>query len=311
MMDSTLLISNLQQWLHPADALLKWLSLHTYSYNYLLIATILYLSGFTRAGARMGCATLLSSLSFGACRHFFASPRPYWEHPELFKGLYEKIWGMPSGHSQIGMVFWGTAAYSTGRRWCWIIALSIVATIALSRLFLGLHYPDQVIIGLTAGACILLVWVRMEATVINWLFKRSLHQQVLYILLFTSTPLVTTLILHELLNIGQGVNSLFPYKFMVFYTGVFQCSGVCLLYAFQYSNITDHRFSIKLVLSRTLPALIIAIPFWSVRNIYLECFEALSLIYTALWLHGVIIAGWICLWWPQLHQYLTQKIKIN
>ena len=310
-MDSALFIANLQQWLAPADAVLRWLSLHSYSHNYLIIAAALYLSGFTKAGARMACAAMLSTLTFGSCRQFFASPRPYWEHPELFNGLYEKAWGMPSGHSQNAMVFWGTAAYSTGKLWCWGIALSLVASIALSRLFLGLHYPDQVVIGLTIGAVLVTLWIKTEASFIHWLLQKTFGQQALCVCALTSLPLFTTVFLHEFLGIGPGNGSAIPYKYMMFFTGLFQATGLSLLYVFQKTLISSHPFSFRLILFRTLPTLIVAFFLWQYRFISLQWFENNSLIYIALWLHGTLLATWVYLIWPWFHQAMVDRKKVS
>ena len=308
-MDSVRFIADLQQWFAPADAVLRWLSLHSYSHSYLLIAAILYLSGFTNAGARMACATMLSTLIFGSCRQFFASPRPYWDHPELFNGLYEKAWGMPSGHSQNAMVFWSITAYSTGRLWCWGIALCLVASVALSRLFLGLHYPDQVVIGLTIGAVIVTLWIKAEVSFIRWLLQKTFGQQAFWILVLTSLPLFFTMLLHELLGIGPGNGSAIPYKYMMFFTGLFQATGLSLLYVFQKTLISSHPYSFHLVLFRTLPTLVVAIFLWRYRFISLQWFEDNNLNYATLWLHGIILATWVCLIWPCLHHSLIEKRK--
>ena len=305
-MDSALFIADLQQWFAPVDAVLRWLSLHSYSHNYLLIAAALYLSGFTKAGARMACAAMLSVLIFGSCRQFFASPRPYWEHSELFNGLFEKAWGMPSGHSQNAMVFWSITAYSIGRLWFWGIALSLVACIALSRLFLGLHYPDQVIIGLAVGVVIVTLWIKTEASFIRWLLEKTGIQQTLWVLALTSLPLFSTLLLHDFLGIGSGNGSAIPYKYMMFFTGLFQATGLSLLYVFQKTLIGSHPFSFRLILFRTLPTLIVAIFLWQYRFISLQWFENNSLIYLALWLHGTLLATWVCLIWPWFHQAISK-----
>ena len=306
-MDSTLFIAGLQQSLAPLDAALRWLSLHSYTSHYLLIAATLYLSGFVQAGARIACATMTSNLVLGSCRQFFASPRPYWQHPQLFNGLYEKSWGMPSGHSQHAVAFWGITAYSSGRLWAWGITLCLVASIALSRLFLGLHYPDQVVIGLSVGTGLLFLWINLEATFLRWLSSQITVIQIICIILITSIPLITTLILHEGMNIGQGNGSDLPYKHLIFYTGLLQATGLSLLYVFQYAGIRQYDFSLRLVLFRTLPALLIAIALWKVKFIFSQWFQSHSLIYFALWLHGLLIASWVCLIWPVIHHCMSRK----
>lgn len=81
----------------------------------------------------------------------------------------------PSGHAQGAAVTWGYVAYSvrahradsgaSSRRWVWPVAVVLVALIAFSRLYLGVHFPQDVIAGLGLGAAYLAAWVWAEPRV--------------------------------------------------------------------------------------------------------------------------------------------------
>lgn len=118
----------------------------------------------TGAGA-LGLNILLKQL--------FARARPQiWE-----RTVEVKFYSFPSGHAMISMVIYGLLGYLLGsrfpkQRW-WIYGLTIilVAVIGLSRLYLGVHWPTDVIAGYTAGlvwliACIysLEVWKQFRAS---------------------------------------------------------------------------------------------------------------------------------------------------
>ncbi|MEG4026193.1 MULTISPECIES: phosphatase PAP2 family protein [unclassified Microcoleus] len=107
----------------------------------------------TGAGA-LGLNILLKQL--------FARARPQlWE-----RAVEVKFYSFPSGHAMISMVVYGLLGYLLGsrfpkQRW-WIYSLTVVliAAIGLSRLYLGVHWPTDVIAGYMAGfiwliACIL------------------------------------------------------------------------------------------------------------------------------------------------------------
>ena len=304
-MDSSLLLADIQQWFTPVDSLLRWLSLHTLSHYYLLVASTLYLTGFACVGVRIALTTMLSALTFGSCRHFFPSTRPYWDYPQLFNGHYEKAWGMPSGHTQNATLFWGILAFSIGKKWAWAIAALMITTIALSRLYLGVHYPLQILAGLMTGLILLTSWITLERSILQWLFQQSLATQLLTAFLVASLPLVITLSLRELALIGSDNGLSVPYKNMFFYSGLFQSAVVSLVLAYHYTHTFSNRFSIKRLLLVALPALLLSNLLWKYKFISLTWYESHSIIYTLLWLHGALITCWTCLLWPWVAERLN------
>lgn len=63
--------------------------------------------------------------------------------------------GFPSGHAQGAMTFWGTAATFIRRRWFALVAAVIVALVSVSRLYLGVHLPIDVVGGLVIGMLVI------------------------------------------------------------------------------------------------------------------------------------------------------------
>ena len=88
----------------------------------------------------------------------FHRPRPV-----AYFGPAPTTYSFPSGHAMGSFCFYGVlaailAARAKGRRtkWCiWAGAVLLVGLIGLSRIYLGVHYPSDVIAGYCAGA----VWV--------------------------------------------------------------------------------------------------------------------------------------------------------
>ena len=62
--------------------------------------------------------------------------------------------GFPSGHSQNAATFYLAYAFHYGgrRRWLWAAAVLIVIAVGLSRLYLGVHLPEDVGGGFVLGA---------------------------------------------------------------------------------------------------------------------------------------------------------------
>ena len=81
--------------------------------------------------------------------------------PATFFGLAEPMgYSFPSGHALVSCAFFGAlavfAAARTGRRarrWLYYVGAAIpIAAIGLSRIYLGMHYPSDVLGGYTGAA---------------------------------------------------------------------------------------------------------------------------------------------------------------
>ena len=96
------------------------------------------------------------------------------ERPELLDPLIvERGFSFPSGHSALGMVAYGILAVLVSRsrlpkpwRMAIIVALgALVALIGISRIWLGVHYPTDVIAGWAAGGVIVLAYAAITRRV--------------------------------------------------------------------------------------------------------------------------------------------------
>ena len=65
------------------------------------------------------------------------------------------------------------------RLWFWAVAVVLVALIGLSRLYLGVHFPSDVLLGWAVGAAILIGFVALMRLLGTWFSKRALGHQVL------------------------------------------------------------------------------------------------------------------------------------
>lgn len=82
----------------------------------------------------------------------------------------------PSGHALFSVCVFGVLAAVTAARvrqpWLravvWIIAAALVVLIGLSRIYLGVHYPSDVVAGYLAAA----IWVSTIAVVDRWWRRR-------------------------------------------------------------------------------------------------------------------------------------------
>jgi undecaprenyl-diphosphatase len=119
------------------SALFLWLTRHKYSAVLLLVATL-------------GGIALNNVLKAG-----FDRPRPQ----VITWGTHVLTSSFPSGHAMSAAVVYGTIAYLAARleRRMWtrvltlMMAAALIALIALSRMYLGVHYPSDVLAGVLVG----------------------------------------------------------------------------------------------------------------------------------------------------------------
>ena len=98
---------------------------------------------------------------------FFQRPRP-----EIFPhGTMVYSSSFPSGHAMTALIAYGTVAYLIGRlqasptmkRTTWGIAVLLVLGIGFSRMYLGVHYPSDILGGYIAG----LAWLTFVASLVT------------------------------------------------------------------------------------------------------------------------------------------------
>ena len=95
---------------------------------------------------------ILSAIVNEALKSGFSLPRP----PEEFHLVSVTTSGFPSGHAQMGVVVWGWL----GKHYNRIVPASVmIFVIGLSRIYLGVHFPHQVLGGWAVGFVLLMGWI--------------------------------------------------------------------------------------------------------------------------------------------------------
>ena len=119
----------------------------------------------------------------GIIKNFAQVPRPFTKGISCVRLDTATGYAFPSGHTQ-GFATWSSFfAAKFKKAWLSILVAILVAAVAISRLYLGAHYPSDVIIGIALGTGI--------AVLGNYLFAKVKDEKKLYLgtLLFL-TPFV-------------------------------------------------------------------------------------------------------------------------
>lgn len=126
---------------------LSWLGEELF---FLLVLPPLYWLWRRTAGARLGLVFLTAVVLNAALKEAFGVARPDGMRLAEAEGL-----SFPSGHAQVAAAFWGWLAVEVRRRWFAVAAAAVVAGVMASRVYLGVHFPRDVVAG--AGVGLMLV----------------------------------------------------------------------------------------------------------------------------------------------------------
>ena len=116
------------------------------------LIAVIYWAFNKKMGEYIAYASLTSVLVNGAIKDIFKAKRPIGE-PGIRSLRIETATGysFPSGHTQGTASFWGAIAIYLKKNYMYGISALIIVLVAISRLYLGVHYPKDVLFGAIFG----------------------------------------------------------------------------------------------------------------------------------------------------------------
>ncbi len=131
----------------------------------LLVIGLLLLRGHRRDALLLAVVMGGEVILENGLKEFFHRPRP-----EPFFGLVTPAsYAFPSGHALASWCFYGAVALIFSRHFgsrrlrmaAWVLAILTIVAIGFSRIYLGVHYPTDVIGGYIVGAAWMIVASRL------------------------------------------------------------------------------------------------------------------------------------------------------
>jgi membrane-associated phospholipid phosphatase len=132
-----------------------------------------------KKGLRLGLAVLISAWINISLKFLFNQPRPFFEGYDPSLGMIsERMGGFPSLHAQASLVLWTIIASWGKRKWLFGAAAIFCLLVGFSRIYLGIHFPTDILGGWILGALVLcayfLLGSRIEALLGNGGFRAGM-----------------------------------------------------------------------------------------------------------------------------------------
>jgi len=119
---------------------------------YVLIIATIYWSVDKSIGLRLGFIQIFSMFTNGLIKNIFKAARPIGQEG-IFSLRTKTATGhsFPSGHTQGSATFWSSLMKIYKKSWLYIIGSIIILAVGISRLYLGVHWPRDVVGGIIFG----------------------------------------------------------------------------------------------------------------------------------------------------------------
>lgn len=138
-----------------------------------LFLPIIYWCWKKRTGAYIIFLAIIAGYINYMLKNLFAWDRP----PTDIWLISTHGYTFPSTHAVMAVIIWGYLAYEIRKTWFTVAAIFLMLFIAFSRVYLGVHYPQDIIAGLAVGGILLhlyrwiIKWSRLKLARTNDIIK--------------------------------------------------------------------------------------------------------------------------------------------
>jgi len=189
-------VAALQQFSPGLDGVMRFLSFVGEEGFFAILVPFVYWCVDAALGARLLAALVFSDFLNGLAKLAFHAPRPYWVSPQVKALSLEPSYGIPSGHAQTSVLFWGLVSRSLSRPWVPVAAAAVVLAISVSRVYLGVHFPHDVLAGWMIGAVLLAAFIWAGPRLARWFAAQHPVAQIAAAFLLSMAMLAVLLIVH-------------------------------------------------------------------------------------------------------------------
>lgn len=188
------IIQSIQQFRNPVfDLFFRFLDLFDKQEFFFILIPAFWLGKSWKTGLRLFYILFLSNLTNQALKEIFLSPRPF--HLDSNLGIIQVHgYGFPSGAAQTVILLSGILLTQWKNPWKWSIALLYISFVSFSRIYLGIHFPTDIVAGWMIGFVLWILYTYARPPIEKQFEKLSafslflLSQTVPLLLLFWQHP---------------------------------------------------------------------------------------------------------------------------
>lgn len=151
---------------------------------YMFAIPIVYWMINKRFGFRFAAFFIFSAYLNSGVKHIFMTERP----PQELRLVEQEGYAFPSGHAQGSTAFWGFLALKLNRPLAWLGAALMILLVSISRIYLGVHWPIDILGGLGIGIILLIAYSFMakadleQIPLKHWMIGSICAAVILYLL---------------------------------------------------------------------------------------------------------------------------------
>ena len=171
----------IQGWANPPlTMLMRFITFLGSAGAYIAVVCFVYWCIDEKKGLHLGIMMLISIWINLSLKWALDQPRPFFPAYDPSVGIIsERLGGFPSGHAQNTLVALTIISTWLTRRWAYIAAALVCLLVGFSRVYLGVHFPTDVIGGWLIGGIMLAVYFlanrRIEALIAKGGFRGGIY----------------------------------------------------------------------------------------------------------------------------------------
>ena len=252
--------------------------------SFLFVLPLLFWCVDYNLGIRVAVFCSISAFCNFSLKDYFAQPRPFNFDPSVAITT-ARGYGLPSGHSQGSIALWGSIAAWVNKGWFWVVSITAVILIGFSRVYLGVHFPTDVLAGWGVGIVLLGLYCTLQPKIEKWIVGKVLGVQSLL-----------------LLAVLLGLMLLHFNRIVVYQLGLLLGVGAGALVRVRCLSFSVSGVSWKSPVRYLLGIAILLILFSLLRSGYPQ--QGTTGYYVMGFVHSVVNGGWISLGAPWLFRVL-------
>lgn len=155
------------------DPFFRFLNYFDTPYFFFTLIPVIWLGFSYKWGLRIFYWVTLNNLIMNFAKNSVGWPRPSTDLPEI--GFFHPTsYGFPSGGAQVAMFLGAILIYYWRTPAAWVIGTIYILLLSFTRLYIGVHYPIDILGGWAIALIMLVLFIYSKAHLEKWLVKKGL-----------------------------------------------------------------------------------------------------------------------------------------